>query len=363
MEKSFINNKIEFTKKFNTLNSSKGFYLYKKKRISNKKMYFFNCVNQNLKNGKFNNLSFNSYKKIDSINLKLIKTILVHSNYITSMSIFPSGELISVSWDKSINIYDINFNILQHIENAHENNIINKVDIKDEKNFVTISPYQIRIWVKQKNKFIINQIIKNPHQEIKDIKFCLNGNLISNGFEKIIKIWEKSNNIYQNILIINYNIDYFFLLNEKHYLITSSKKEIRFLNLKNYECIFFMKEIYNNFFIDNINKIDDDKIIIQGYNDNEKSIKIFSILKMKIVNSIINNDNSIFLISFQDKGIFFIGNNKYLNIYNIQNYQLIIKIPHHHIEKYGINGIIDLKNGLIVSYSNDNTMNMWSFTN
>ena len=124
-----------------------------------------------------------------------------------------------------------------------------------------------------------------------------------------------------------------------------------------------MKEIYNNFCIDNINKIDDDKIIFQGHNDNGKSIKIFSISKMKIVNTIINSDNSLFLIAFKDKGIFLIGTNKYISIYNINNYQFLIKIPHHHIEKYGINGIIDLKNGLIGSYSNDNTINIWSFTN
>ena len=145
--KYYINNDNKFTKRINSLNSSKGFAL-NKKNISNKKKY--NGINQKLKIVKFNNFSFNSYKTNDSINLKYIKTILGHSNYITSMSIFRSGELVSVSWDKSINIYDINFNILQHIENAHENNIINKIDIKDDITFATISPFQIRIWIKKK---------------------------------------------------------------------------------------------------------------------------------------------------------------------------------------------------------------------
>ena len=71
-------------------------------------------------------------------NLTYICSIQSHNSFITSVSIFPSGNIISVSSDKSINIYDINLNILQRIENAHDDSII-YVEIKDESNFITCS--------------------------------------------------------------------------------------------------------------------------------------------------------------------------------------------------------------------------------
>ena len=69
-------------------------------------------------------------------NLKNIYSIQSHNSWINSISCFPSGNIISVSYDKSINIYDINLNILQNIKNAHDKTI-NYVEIKDENNFIT----------------------------------------------------------------------------------------------------------------------------------------------------------------------------------------------------------------------------------
>ena len=72
------------------------------------------------------------------IDLKLIKKFNAHNSFINSLSIFGSGKIISVSSDKTIRIWDIDFNLLQKIENAHNKGII-FVDIKDENNFVTSS--------------------------------------------------------------------------------------------------------------------------------------------------------------------------------------------------------------------------------
>ena len=61
-------------------------------------------------------------EKIQSINynFNIIMSKKEHNNYIMSMRVFPSGNIISVSKDKSIHIYDKNLNILQDIQNAHE---------------------------------------------------------------------------------------------------------------------------------------------------------------------------------------------------------------------------------------------------
>ena len=50
--------------------------------------------------------------KLTKCNLQNINSIQPHKNIINSLSTFPSGNIISVSADKSIKIYDINFNEL-----------------------------------------------------------------------------------------------------------------------------------------------------------------------------------------------------------------------------------------------------------
>ncbi len=54
------------------------------------------------------------------INLKIESKHKLHNDWIKSISILPSGKIISVSSDKSINIYNTNFTLFQSINNAHE---------------------------------------------------------------------------------------------------------------------------------------------------------------------------------------------------------------------------------------------------
>ena len=55
----------------------------------------------------------NNKIQLKKCNLQNINSIQPHKNIINSASTFPSGNIISVSRDKSIIIYDINLNILQ----------------------------------------------------------------------------------------------------------------------------------------------------------------------------------------------------------------------------------------------------------
>jgi tricorn protease-like protein len=81
----------------------------------------------------------------------LIKKKEINTNLIYLKS-FPSGNIIAV-FDKYIIIYDIDFNEIQKIENAHED-LIHYVDIKDENNFVTCSDdLNIKTWVKINGKY------------------------------------------------------------------------------------------------------------------------------------------------------------------------------------------------------------------
>ncbi len=56
----------------------------------------------------------------NQINLKLQNTIYAHDDTIRFISLFPSGNFISVSNDRSIKIYNTNFDVLQTIIEAHD---------------------------------------------------------------------------------------------------------------------------------------------------------------------------------------------------------------------------------------------------
>ena len=121
-----------------------------KKELSNTKKEV-NSLNKKIKNlEEKNELIFEKQRQnIPSINSSLeLKTSLnAHDSGITSITYFPSGDLISVSYDKSIKFWDKNdFKLLNSIQNAHNKNI-NYVCVKDQNNFLTCSSDKnIKFW-------------------------------------------------------------------------------------------------------------------------------------------------------------------------------------------------------------------------
>ena len=62
----------------------------------------------------------------------------------------------------------------------------------------------------------------------------------------------------------------------------------------------------------------------------------------------------------EDKGIFLVGGqSKDIRIYRNDNYECIQEIEAAHNK--GINGFIELKDGSIASFSDDETIKIWSF--
>ena len=189
-----IINEIKYLKEENSELKKNNIELNKKiKLIEEEKLNKINEMEKRIKRLE----GFHKYEKeqLTSCNLKNIKSIQPHNKYINSLSCFPSGNIISVSNDESIIIYDINLNILQNIKNAHDDCII-YIEIKDENNFITCSKDKnIKLWIKDNNEFKINKIIKNAHKDqINKVIYCSNGNLISCSSDKNIKIWKENNN-------------------------------------------------------------------------------------------------------------------------------------------------------------------------
>ena len=59
----------------------------------------------------------------NNLHLKQKKTINTYTNSITCISNFPSGNFVLVSSNNIIQIYDIEYNIIQTIKDAHDKGI------------------------------------------------------------------------------------------------------------------------------------------------------------------------------------------------------------------------------------------------
>ena len=176
----------------------------------------------------------NKFKKMvskDIFNLRDPISLTIHKGPINKISNFPSGNFVTVSVDKSIQIFDINLQKIQCIEEAHDAAIMN-VEVKDEDNFVTCScDESIKTWIKKENLFKLNKIIKNAHENnIHQVIYYSNNFLISCSQDDKIKIWEEINNNYQNITTLDTNFGIFslMLLNDKNILVSSGKNGTNF---------------------------------------------------------------------------------------------------------------------------------------
>ncbi len=285
-----------------------------------------------------------------------------NKNYdmINLISSFPSGNIISISNDRTITIYDINLNVIQIIDNAHED-LINYINIKDENNFVICSYDCIKTFYKKiygynSNKFYLNKIINNAHYDsIYCVIYSLKENIISCSRDKTMKIWEENkNNNYQCITTIklSFCIKSLLLFKEKNILISSGIEGTNIWNLNNLKCIFFTKETIC-YHTNMLKKLDDDRFIV-----GDETIKIISISKKKIVKEINNDFQCIGTLSVVEKGIFLFGGYKVIKIYRSDNYSLVNVIKDAH-EDFIFDFIL-LKNGLIASYGRDRTIRFWT---
>jgi phospholipase A-2-activating protein len=176
-------------------------------------------------------------------NLFQLYQIIPHKEQINSISIFPNGNIISVSRDRSIQIYDSNFLLIQKISEAHKETIAN-LYIKNDNFFITCSKDRsLNFWKKQNinNLFDLNQTIKNAHLDtIFNIIILPNGNLISCSDDNTVKLWEEiNNNKYQLMLTLN---NYGFirgilLIEEKNIFISSGDEGTKIYNYNNFNII------------------------------------------------------------------------------------------------------------------------------
>ena len=291
-----------------------------------------------------------------NINLEKIKSITAHNDIISSISLFPIGNLVSVSTDKSIKIWDQNLNFIQLIKNAHDDYIY-YVNVKDDNFFITCSrDLSIRIWKKKENKFSLFEIIHNAHYDIiNKVIFFPNGKFISCSKDKTVKLWEGTNK-HQCITMMTHSksINSILLLNDNNILITSGEDGTKFWNFNSCQCNLYIENAIIYFNGDTLVRLDKDRIIIGGY-----KIHIFSFEEKKIIKNIDIKFDCYGICVLEDKNIFLVcGSCKDILIFRCDNYENIyIK---NNVHDFNITGLIRIRDNLICSYSIDTSIKLWS---
>ena len=360
--KNYIYSFFHKIKKLKLQNSS----IYENENDNNFKNYFIKCLNDIKKNTELDTIN-NELKKLDNFyylinsDLKQIKSIESHEEKINYASYFPTGNIISISNDKSIKIYNPKLEIIQIIKIEYS---ISYLSIKDENNFSICFDKNILIYIKKEinneSKFILNQEIKNAHNNyIGKILYSSKGNLFSCSEDKTIKIWEKNkyDNKYQNITIISniFLFASFLLLERENILIASGMYGTKFYHLNFFNFLFFIDKTTCGC-ANTLARINNDKIIIGGGRD--CLMKIISISEKRIIKQIKNEFWVLGICVIENKDIFLVGGvSKDIRIYRNDNFELIQSIKNAH-EQY-IVGITQLNNGLIISYSYDHYLKLW----
>jgi len=349
-------------KKIKLQNSS----IYENENDNNFKNYYIKCLNDIKKISEID-IIINKLKKLDNFyyiinsNLKKVKSIESHEEKINYVSYFPSSNIISISNDKSIKIYNPELEIIQIIKIEKS---ISYMSIKDENNFAICFEKNIQTYIKKEinneNKFILNQEIKNAHNDyIGKILYSSKGNLFSSSEDKTIKLWvkNKNNNNYQNITIISniFLFASFLLLEKENILIASGMYGTKFYNLNFFNFLFYIDKTICGC-ANTLAKINNDKIIIGGGRDCLMSI--ISISEKKIIKQIKNEFWVLGICVIENKEIFLVGGvSKDIRIYRTDNFEFVQTIKNAH-EQY-IVGITQLNNGLIISYSYDHHIKIW----
>ncbi len=316
--------------------------------------------NQNIK--EFEKEQKNIIKKTQISTLKKleeISTIEAHDDAIFKVSVFPSGNFVSVSSDKSIKIWNKEKENIQTIKNAH-NDTIYYVSIKDENNFATCSfDNSIKIWLKKNNKFECIETINNTHNKtIFKVIYCINNEIISCSYDKTVKIWSNKNKKnYECIKTFMHKVfvNTILLLEDKNILISAGWDGTYFWDLSNYNLIIKIKNSIS-LSSNSLDRIDDDRIIVGGGNDH--IMKVINVKEKKIVFEFDNIFRCYGVLIIKDKDIFITsGMSNNLRIYSIKNFNCLYVEENAHNDT--INGISKINNSKIITFSWDHNIKIW----
>ena len=291
--------------------------------------------------------------------LSLITKVIENKDAVNTFGVVSHNEIISVSSDKSITVFDKFFHIFQKIENAH-NSIIFDISLKDKNNFATCSgDKSIKTWKKSEDgKYKLNISINDIHEDdIHKIIYLEDNTIISGSKDQKIKILNFNNNEYHCNRIIDQNDKIYSLLYlDENLLISSRLNYMNFYNLQNLSNPLITKIEAYCYGKNSLQKIDDKRIVVGG----RENIQIISIEEKKIIKEIESSFLVWAICVITEKKLFLCGGTSPdITLINSDNYEKINFINCH--SKF-IREISLLKSGKIISGSEDNSHKIWELT-
>ena len=278
----------------------------------------------------------------------------INCNYpINHIGLFPSGKFVIAS--RNLNIYDIEYNLLQEIYSGEKKDF-HQIEIINENNFIVAYESSILFYTFSNNQFIYKESINTI------------------GLDEVMKIIYTPDKIYIAIISGEINIiekneegeyeikkriytetsTYSILLCENHNLLLIGEREgINLLNINdNYNKICLIKSpcIGRNA----LQKIDNDNIITGG--DFYRILFIVNIKNKQII-SCIENETSTWAILVLNDYIFTGGLDRKIRIFKKNTLYLYKRIINQHTDE--IKGFIKFKDGKIGSYALDGILNIF----
>ena len=279
------------------------------------------------------------------------KSINTNTERINDLAIFPKGNIITVSSNLMIKIFDEKGEQITFLSNAHEKKI-HCICIINNNEFLTGSlDKKIKYFKILNNKIIESESLKGHENSVMKILYIEKNEqkkIISCGYDRLIKIWEKTKNKNINFtctitLYIHHSPVYSCIyLGNNNFVSCESNDYIFVWDSINYK---INKKIPGTIFNNNaLKKIDGENFIIGGGSD--KKIKIINI-KNGNIKFEATTKCWVYAILITENFIFDSGENPFLIEIRNKNLSLIKEI--NCINNKIIFSIGNFKNNLIVS--------------
>ena len=299
-------------------------------------------------------------KEFSEYNLN--KSISFHKDSINCIIILYDQRLCSCSDDKKINIYNKETYNIDLIISEFNDDIyhLNQLSSKNNNILLACSYELIKLFEIKNNSYKRIQMIENFVGWVYKSIELNNYKIATCGAEKKIKFWEKFNDKYVNSMTINY-FDWIedILEYETNKIISSSalNEEITFWDLDNNKIIGNIKKIESTEWNNNLNKLNNEIILVNG----KEYLYLINFKNFELVNKIKTEFQNYCNLKLKDNNIL-IGDKKgniSEYIYDENNKSLNLKIFKKSSHNKCIFSIILNDNKEIISASEDKTIKFW----
>ena len=288
----------------------------------------------------------------EPIAITLNKTLTAHKGFVYSIKKISENIFVSSSSDGTMKFWDINEgNCITSLSTKGE--WIYSLCVFDSEKLISgLSNGDINIWnISEIDKpFNIETVHGHSLSVTKIIKIS-KSTIASCSYDKTIKIWDIKKNRCLNTIKDNGECGSILLLKDGRLVSASSERDIKFYNVDTMKCENIITDVKCSC-VNSMIQLYDERLAV----GDEDKIKIFNVKNLKL-DQILSAQPSWVLSMIQLKdGSLVMGCDSKLIQYNMWN---DVNVQEKEEHKDGIRDIIAMKDNVIISCSDDNTIKIW----